>query len=505
MLYYNGNIYNENLSQSFHLWNGTAWVPSSDPRVVSLNGSLASAVGRLVDNNLNVWVTDGGIVYMNGSPAGYTNNVVQLLYFNNVVYQENQSSLWWFYDGSTWVARNSLGDPRVTSANGSNIPSSSVIIDSAHNVWTVIAGKIYENGVPAGYTDNVVLLEYSDGTMYSENESGTYVSWNGATWVSRAPSSIASVLPPEGVSSLGYTDQVFYDDFSDLGKIDLANSQTPNQFWWYLAYGKTTSSNPNPPLRDSSHISQATYKGTKMLRLDGKGAAIQGGVNYEKKAYGPSFTVKNGGGAYFEAKIAYSTPIASSDPTVSDAWPGFFVTSQNHMVRLPVPWGSTPDSIHYVEMDIMEYFLNNSDGKYDSHATLIDWFGGANPPYTKVQDGGGQYMGPGTPGYFTSASETSLVFHTYGALWVPSLPMAGTSPQAYTQGYVQWFLDGQPATLDGKTAAKIMFSGVPPSTMQTPVYPWTFSVMDGTPLSIVLDTGSNAFMYVNYVSVWQLP
>ena len=99
VLYYNGNIYNENLSQSFHLWNGTAWVPSSDPRVVSLNGSLASAVGRLVDNNLNVWVTDGGIVYMNGSPAGYTNNVVQLLYFNNVVYQENQSSLWWFYDG----------------------------------------------------------------------------------------------------------------------------------------------------------------------------------------------------------------------------------------------------------------------------------------------------------------------------------------------------------------------------------------------------------------------
>jgi hypothetical protein len=288
---------------------------------------------------------------------------------------------------------------------------------------------------------------------------------------------------------VGYTDQVFYDNFSNFDTIDLADSKKGGFNWYVSSPGHT---------QDMSHITQVTYEGTPMLRLDGAGAFIQGGQVDNGQAVGPYFTVKNGGGAYFEANIAYGEPTSTSG-----AWPAFWATSQNHMENLPQLWGNSTNFTHYLEMDILEYFHNNSYGTYNAHSTLLDWFGVYNSTCSKgfcnVQNG--QFIGPSQPGHFTSASESSLVFHKYGALWVPSEQIGTTD--LYTQGYIQWFRDGEPV------GTKILFSGTPPSTPQ--VIPqkdspaWTYSVIDNEPLSIVLDTGSGAFMYVNYVTVWQKP
>src|ERR1700728_912868 len=70
-----------------------------------------------------------------------------------------------------------------TSASGTMIPSATRIIDSALNVWTLTGGMAYENGKIAGYSANVALLLYYDGTIYQENKTCLWWSWTGGAWV----------------------------------------------------------------------------------------------------------------------------------------------------------------------------------------------------------------------------------------------------------------------------------------------------------------------------------
>jgi hypothetical protein len=74
------------------------------------------------------------------------------------------------------------------------IPSASKIVDAALNVWTVSGGVVSQNGAHAGYSGNVALLLYFNGTIYQQNKSCLWWSWNGATWVSSA--NPAAVLTP---------------------------------------------------------------------------------------------------------------------------------------------------------------------------------------------------------------------------------------------------------------------------------------------------------------------
>ena len=70
------------------------------------------------------------------------------------------------------------------SASGTMVPSATQIVDSAHNVWTLVGGAVNEGGVAAGYTANVSLLLYYGGTVYQENTACLWWSWNGSAWVS---------------------------------------------------------------------------------------------------------------------------------------------------------------------------------------------------------------------------------------------------------------------------------------------------------------------------------
>ncbi len=87
------------------------------------------------------------------------------------------------------------------SLNGTTIPSASSIADSSLNTWTVSSGVVYKNGMAAGYTANVTLLLYYNGTIYQKNNVGSWWSWNGSTWVTvssdpRGPASISGTTIP---------------------------------------------------------------------------------------------------------------------------------------------------------------------------------------------------------------------------------------------------------------------------------------------------------------------
>ena len=148
----------------------------------SANGTTIPSATNIIDGSGNVWSVTAGVIYENGAPAGYSNAVTLLIYFNNTIYQQNAAGGWWWWNGSTWVAG---GDPRNSaSVNGTTIPSATDIIDGSGNEWSVADGVVYENGALAGYTNSVTLLLYVNNTIYQENAAGGWWSWNANTWVS---------------------------------------------------------------------------------------------------------------------------------------------------------------------------------------------------------------------------------------------------------------------------------------------------------------------------------
>jgi Glycosyl hydrolase family 26 len=96
--------------------------------------------------------------------------------------------------GASSSSSGSTSSATSASASGTMIPSATQIIDSAHNVWTVVGGSVNEGGVAAGYTANVSLLLYYGGTIYQENTACLWWSWSGSAWVS-ASNPAPSVTP----------------------------------------------------------------------------------------------------------------------------------------------------------------------------------------------------------------------------------------------------------------------------------------------------------------------
>jgi len=110
--YYNSTIYQYNGSQWF-AWTGTTWGPGiSDPRV-SPNGFVIPTSGSsIVDSAINTWTLSGGQVYENGTLAGVSSGVTQLLWYNSTIYQFNGTQ-WFAWNGTAWGS--GQGDPRSTS------------------------------------------------------------------------------------------------------------------------------------------------------------------------------------------------------------------------------------------------------------------------------------------------------------------------------------------------------------------------------------------------------
>jgi hypothetical protein len=67
------------------------------------------------------------------------------------------------------------------SVNGATIPMAAQIIDSELNVWTMVNGQVFENGV-ATPSSGVIMMLYAKGVVYQENFHHDWWKWEGK-WV----------------------------------------------------------------------------------------------------------------------------------------------------------------------------------------------------------------------------------------------------------------------------------------------------------------------------------
>jgi len=105
LLYDSNSLYQENSADSWYVWNGSAWIASTNPRAKpSANGTTVPAVTQITDASGNVWVIASGVVYENAAKAGITKGVTELLYYGGRIYAETSAGKWYSWTGSLWGA-----------------------------------------------------------------------------------------------------------------------------------------------------------------------------------------------------------------------------------------------------------------------------------------------------------------------------------------------------------------------------------------------------------------
>jgi hypothetical protein len=162
LLYDNSIIYQENSAGGWWSWNGSTWVSSGDPRkVASASGTMIPAAAQITDASGNVWTVAGGVIYVNGSAAGYSNAVTQLFYANNGIYQENSAGGWWSWSAGTWVASNDPESSVATLAIG----GSPVTSDAAGSAYSFVPTTTSSGGT----------------LIFSVNNLPSWASFNSAT------------------------------------------------------------------------------------------------------------------------------------------------------------------------------------------------------------------------------------------------------------------------------------------------------------------------------------
>lgn len=305
--------------------------------------------------------------------------------------------------------------------------------------------------------------------------------------------------PPAGALAGGYTKTTFVTDFSSLDGIDVDNTQTKGFDWYVTCWfcGTVTTKSSLSIVNGALRMTSGSLYG----QLAGKNGVV--GNTFSK-------------GAYFEARLAFALPAdgATSWPSfwalpnldkTSIAWPGDTATVDFNNTKEPYN-----DSM---EIDIMEFMplakLGSPVGIASS--TLHDWYGFTGvtcsaKPGTQCQVASSAKAKDTTTLKYES-TPSAPVFHDFGALWVPWNAATPTTP-----GYIQFYVDNQPlgtaTTWVGVPPSKADPSGILPEMPVTnwpnaSLPPWTMGATDLDAHALILDTGGNAFMDVQWVRVWQ--
>jgi hypothetical protein len=95
---------------------GTTAAPAAE----SVSGSSITTTGTIVDASGSKWTLSGGVVYKDGSLAGFTASVVQVLYYNHTIYQQNSAGGWWAWVNNGWQGTT---DPRTTTTPTASAPA----------------------------------------------------------------------------------------------------------------------------------------------------------------------------------------------------------------------------------------------------------------------------------------------------------------------------------------------------------------------------------------------
>jgi hypothetical protein len=177
------------------------------------------------------------------------------------------------------------------------------------------------------------------------------------------------------------------------------------------------------------------------------------------------------------------------------------------------PSGTPSGFQHFIEDDFFEFDISWAPAiaygtaihdRYEIYSSLCqEGYRKGLPGFCDVTNNG-----MGTPyNNFVSTKQNNVPidwtqWHIIGQLWVP-----GTA-QNNAQGYVQNFIDGQPAYAGNGQFAPLSKTGwkgsksafIDPFNSTT-----AFSVLDSNHLMMILGSGAGQPFIVRYVKVWQIP
>ena len=158
--------------------------------------------GSIVDKTGTTWAlvasTDRGMqIQMNGKVDAATAQVALLLYWNQVIYQQNLAGGWWLWNNA-WTAATDprLKPPVAESVNGTKaIAPGEIIVDATLTPWTLASSasglQVQYGKVVDTATANVTLLLYWSHQVYQQNSAGGWWYWNGS-WVGTTDPRIVS-------------------------------------------------------------------------------------------------------------------------------------------------------------------------------------------------------------------------------------------------------------------------------------------------------------------------
>jgi len=278
---------------------------------------------------------------------------------------------------------------------------------------------------------------------------------------------------------------VFDDEFNSLSSIDINATGGPGFNWYTKQFFTSPSSNTFSKINVSNGI--LTLNST-VSSVRNSNIATAAPANNQKGWVGKVF----GGGAYFEARISF-------DPTTinpANGWPSFWAMAIEHMaLKGADQWvGQDVRYSHFIEDDFFEYDTESFAGSNTYGAAMHDWFGIYKRTCPKGFCNINNTAGGGS--VFQNAvikvpSKTDWTqYHTIGQLWVPGSANKGTG---YMQNYFDGLLVSTVTWIDSG-------AGVPP-----PTGSFAFSIADQNSLVIILGTGINQPLHVDWVHVWQTP
>ena len=465
LLYFNHSVYQQT-SGKWYVFKGHSWTPSSDPRITPLTESpsgtsVTTAGPAIIDSTLESWtlVNSGGASGMQiavNTQVDTATAIVTLLYYaNHLVYQQNANGGWWYKSKSSdaWTATT---DPRIVptiskislsntsvapgAASGTVVGTITVALSSG-----TFSGTLTLSGTNAASFQIIGNNLVTNGTISAGNYSVSVTATQPGMAAASQAFSITAANPNTGVTAptqaanAGYHNLVFNDDFTtNTIATTQGASSGYNWYWnfcvpnpipansWTVNTGATAASINNGNSGGGSNASPAGG----ILQINT--GSFGNGTNNGNIISIPGYALNTSGAVlpplgtghwthfYIEAYIQFKIngALSSSD---TNGWPAFWAWTAESIGNYG--FGSSSLVVQdMTEIDFLETFdtiFGNTPGVWQS---------------TMYNHGTGAQTQP------VPNATTDDNWHTYGMLWTPGTVsiyydnvLAGSSSDSFTQ------------------------------------------------------------------------
>lgn len=274
----------------------------------------------------------------------------------------------------------------------------------------------------------------------------------------------ADATVPAAAANMQWTRLVFCDDFDSLDTIDTKGTGAEG-FNWYT-------------YRPSGLLPQSAYTvANSALTLTDSQYAYNWGLSTSdmRTGNGQSWTF-----GYFEARISFNPTLGTS----GSGWPSFWSVSEYKATHL--------NAQDFGEIDFFEAFpQNSSPGNYYGAfgGTVHDW-------HHNLTSGADVESSAGYTDYINGRNVVPsdvdwTQWHVVGCLWTP--------------GQITWYLDGRQmltqqysASTQGNPVASDATGATP-----APIGVWDIIDAEQMGMMLILGTGPNWPIHVDYVRVWK--